>query len=189
MYNDNLVNIPDDLSNGFSPYFLDIWDSGIALGIYVSGLKSIVNQRILELGCGCGIGGLFAAQFGAEVVFSDNQSYAIDLARLNCSINGIKNASFNIIDWCNDNADNEKYDFVMGADLIYENDAIRSLLLTIDNYTSKSGEFIYADPSRSNLDSFNEKLKKMDFSLFNYEVVNHEILNSKKGIEIFHFKR
>lgn len=54
------------------------------------------NDRILDLGCGYGIVGLYAAKVttGSNVVLSDKNSLAIEYARRNAKINDIEGVTF-----------------------------------------------------------------------------------------------
>lgn len=48
------------------------------------------NNRVLDLGTGCGIQGIIAAKKGARVVSTDINPFAIDLAKINASFNGVR---------------------------------------------------------------------------------------------------
>ncbi len=47
------------------------------------------TDRVLDLGCGVGIVGIYAAQCGADVMMTDFDSDAVAVAAANCHINGV----------------------------------------------------------------------------------------------------
>lgn len=56
------------------------------------------GQKVLDLGCGCGIVGIWAALSGAEAVLLDVDARAIDCARDNASRNGASRCRFLVSD-------------------------------------------------------------------------------------------
>ena len=47
------------------------------------------SDRVLDLGCGVGIVGIYAARCGAAVWMTDFDSEAVDVAQANCTSNGV----------------------------------------------------------------------------------------------------
>ncbi|MBR5279645.1 MAG: methyltransferase [Clostridia bacterium] len=47
------------------------------------------SDRVLDLGCGVGIVGIYAARCGASVMMTDFDAHAVCIARENCASNGV----------------------------------------------------------------------------------------------------
>lgn len=45
------------------------------------------SDRVLDLGCGCGIVGIYACKLGAQVLMTDYAEDAVEIARQNCALN------------------------------------------------------------------------------------------------------
>jgi 16S rRNA (guanine1207-N2)-methyltransferase len=69
----------------FSPSGLD---TGTRLLLETAGIRS--GMKVLDLGCGCGPVGLFAASVGADVTMSDSDPAAIEACRKGLSFNQLR---------------------------------------------------------------------------------------------------
>lgn len=72
-------------------YVMGVARSSLALANFT--IRRPVN-RVLDLGCGCGVQGLLAAQDAREVVGVDRNPRAIAFSRFNARLNGITHADF-----------------------------------------------------------------------------------------------
>ena len=101
----------------------------------------------LELGCGCGIGGLAAAALGASrVEFSDRDAGVLRLARRGFEASDYANcrATFEASSWGPPAADAEKFDLVFGSDLIYDSGVVAPLVATAAGRLAADGVFMLA---------------------------------------------
>ena len=92
---------------------------------------------MLEVGSGTGICGLACALMEPklQVFLSDLRSH-LPLIQTNIDINGTSNAFSEEIDWFKPDNVN-KYDMVIGSDVVYEPDLFEPLLNTLDAVTTK----------------------------------------------------
>lgn len=146
------------------------WDAGIALAIWLSlaaGAEAVRGRRVLELGSGCGIGGVAAALAGADsVVLSDfgtparreggrvgraaTGSAGAKAGRLQRNLaevveaNGLGGSvSTDVLDWRDCLAPGfraaEVFDVVIGSDLCYYLDDAPALAAAILAHTAGGG--------------------------------------------------
>ena len=66
-----------------------IWDAGLALSQMLAEQDGLSGKRVLELGSGCGIGGLTAAAAGAAVTLTDGAEAMLPLLEANIAANGL----------------------------------------------------------------------------------------------------
>mmetsp|Transcript_35870 Transcript_35870/g.78308 ORF Transcript_35870/g.78308 Transcript_35870/m.78308 type:complete len:265 (-) Transcript_35870:228-1022(-) len=83
-------NTEDCVVDGEDSSGLDVWPAAEAVCEYLRCQPQIVGaSRIIELGAGAGVPGLLAARLGAEVVLTDFDQNAIDLAAQNIEANSL----------------------------------------------------------------------------------------------------
>jgi predicted nicotinamide N-methyase len=81
------------------PYGTMLWASSIALAHEIAGRDDILGASVLELGAGTGLPGIAAASRGADVVQTDRDKVALELARRSLNINGLHNVQQRMVDW------------------------------------------------------------------------------------------
>ena len=132
-----------------SPYGLALWPASIALAHeLVSRASGLPGQHILELGAGTGLPGIVAATYGARVVQTDRLEEALTVGRLNAERNGVRSIEHRLADWT-EWTDTERYDLILGADVIYA-PRLQPFLRTIfDTNLAPGGRLLLGDPFRS----------------------------------------
>jgi predicted nicotinamide N-methyase len=135
-----------------SNYFINHWGDD-------EGLRS---ARILELGAGCGITGLALSKLEnvEKIVFTDYDYGTLDLIKESIELN--KNESIgrcvefvvDFLQWGNCPADHktrlvqtnwieeEKFNLIVGSDLIYSQDVVIPLFQTVKHFLSEGGKFV-----------------------------------------------
>ncbi|KAL5225869.1 hypothetical protein ABZP36_012508 [Zizania latifolia] len=118
-----------------------VWDSGVVLAKFLehavdSGRLALRGARVVELGAGCGLAGCVAAHLGADVLLTDLPD-RLKLLRKNVELNaGDVRGSARVAElvW-GDDADPEWLqpppEFVIGSDVIYNEEAVDELLITL----------------------------------------------------------
>lgn len=110
----------------------------------------VSSRRVLELGCGCGVVGVFASMLGARrVVVTDGNASLKSLVETNIAANGAHACTFSVLEWSVDGSspgpvDGELFDVVLAADVIYDPDVVVPLLHTAKRSLAPSGVFILA---------------------------------------------
>ncbi|XP_046374633.2 protein N-lysine methyltransferase METTL21D-like [Haliotis rufescens] len=116
-----------------------VWDAAIVLSKYLEthdfdGGKSWMGKKVVELGAGTGVVGLFAASYGADVIITDLPEF-VPLMELNIKenthiISGSAEAC--TLTWGQDKSTKfDHIDFIIIADCIYYEESLEPLVSTI----------------------------------------------------------
>lgn len=143
---DALLDAADDIPQ--FPYGLLLWESAVGLAEYLTKHPHLVRgKRVLELGCGVGVAGIVARKLGGLVWQTDHLAYTLQLAKANEKANGVVGIERFVGDWRNWNH-KDRYDIVLGADIIYER-AMHSVLPSVfSNCLVDKGTLLLSDPDR-----------------------------------------
>jgi len=111
--------------------------------------REFAGKRVVELGCGLGLAGITAGLCGASVMFTDYVEDALDFARRNAAINGLKagDASFRALDW-ELSEDLEPVDCVLGSEILYDYFFHGSLISILKRIVRPGGSALLADRKR-----------------------------------------
>lgn len=131
-------------------YWNRLWPASVGLAEYLVEhcADSLRGQRVLELGCGTALVGIVAASLGAHVVCSDIAPQALELARLNAELNGVRLAGTCLVDWCAP-PPLEAFPLVLGADVLYDEVLVEPLTRTILGALADGGTVLLSDAIRS----------------------------------------
>ena len=130
------------------PFGLMIWESAVVLADVMDERgQQLHGRKILELGCGVGLPGLVAQQQGAYVVQTDHDALALALCRHNAALNRITGVEQFVGDW-QDWTHAQRYDLVIGADIIYDTADYEVLEKVFRNTVAPRGEILLTDPMR-----------------------------------------
>ncbi|MBT8405989.1 MAG: methyltransferase, partial [Deltaproteobacteria bacterium] len=75
------------------PFWGKIWEASIVLAAYLTAQPVRPGRKILEIGTGLGVSGLFAAAHGHEVTLSDHTVAILRFIRANVLLNKLDNVS------------------------------------------------------------------------------------------------
>ena len=132
-----------------APYGFALWPAAIALAHELaSRARELAGKRMLELGSGTGLPGIVAATYGAHVVQTDRHDAALALGRSNAERNGVHSIEHRLADWT-EWTDTQRYDLVLGADVIYAPRFHPSLRTIFDGNLAPAGRLLLTDPFRS----------------------------------------
>src|SRR5262245_6825643 len=169
-YPDRLLDDPMVLeasrASDYMPYWAYLWPGAILLADFVTSRKLPSDTRVLEIGCGLGLAGLAALANGMQVTFSDYSPAALSLAAHNASLNGFTNFMVRLIDWQNPPLD--RYDLILGADLLYEARCLEDVLRVLHGMLSAHGIAWLSDPGRSVADDFAHRARNRGFAVKEY---------------------
>jgi predicted nicotinamide N-methyase len=134
---------------GGLPYGSALWPSSIALAHGIAARAGeFLGKRVLELGAGTGLPGIVAATFGARVVQTDRQAVAMSLCERNGARNGVEGVERRIADWT-DWRDDARYDWILGADVLYAPNVHDHLRRIFARNLAPGGRVLLADPFRT----------------------------------------
>jgi predicted nicotinamide N-methyase len=145
-------------SEGFCPYGAALWPAAVALGHALCQKPEIVRgKKVLELGAGVGLGSIVARKLGAEVTASDMHPDMAELCRHNAELNGVQ-VPYISFDW-NDEGYTERYDTIIGSDLLYDPKLTPLVLAVTQRLLKPGGVALFSDPQRGQLMRLREGFK------------------------------
>lgn len=199
-----------------------VWDSAKLLAFYLfdtikkptfNDSRVQNNKTCLELGSGCGLGGLIMASLGFETVLTDLPEVVDRVLQPNCNsaIDDITDWWYHLghtaqvieppkitvqsLDWISlldqQENPNQSYHYIIASDCIYEIELVEPLLNCIRYYSSPSTMIFIAMERRDDtvVDGFIEKAKSFGFEA---RMVLKKLLNSKsvgnEDVEIWKLK-
>ena len=173
---------------------LGIWSASLVMARWMaqkSQLGRFDNKSVLELGAGCGVPGLAVALYSnaKSVYVTDLNPSTIRNLQYNIEINSNRSVTASTagewlervhassIDWDNDMTwPEEKMDYVIGSDLIYQQSIVPLLKKVVRGILKPEGRFLYTCPSdgRDGLFEFIDTMKKQGFRCLSEEVAPDE---------------
>lgn len=137
----------------YMPYWAQPWPAAVLLAEAVLRGEPGAGRPAVEIGGGVGLVSLAAAAMGWSVVASDYDEDAIAFAELNARNNDIALAAYELIDY-REPLPGPRYDFILGADLLYERVKGEPVASWISSALRVSGKALLSDPNRSIADNF-----------------------------------
>jgi predicted nicotinamide N-methyase len=132
------------------PYGVVLWPAAVALAHEIAArADELPGRRVLELGAGTGLPGIVAASLGARVVQTDRHDGALGVCRRNGARNGLADAiTYRVADWTAWH-DEQRYDWILGADVLYGEAAHPHLRAIFAANLAPGGRVLLADPFRA----------------------------------------
>ncbi len=104
------------------PYWARIWEASVALADYLLGRPEFAPgappRRVIELGAGMGVPGLFLAAAGHQVTLTDFEPEALEFAQAAALLNGLEGVRVRHLDWARPDLE-ERFEAVVGSELLY----------------------------------------------------------------------
>ncbi|XP_054779385.1 uncharacterized protein LOC129287219 [Prosopis cineraria] len=138
-----------------------MWDSGVILGKFLehsvdSGMLVLQGNKIVELGSGCGLVGFIAALLGGQVILTDLPD-RLRLLRKNIETNmehvGVRgSATATELIWGEDpdlELTEPAPDYVLGSDVVYSENAVVDLLVTLEQLSGPKTTIFLAGELRN----------------------------------------
>ncbi len=108
------------------PFWAKIWRTSLLLSYYVQRLPA-QGRRMLEIGAGVGVCGLFAAKHGFDVTITDIHPDALLFTQINVLKNGLQDrARVARADFTQDRL-GRRFDIILGSEVLYKEDTYRPL--------------------------------------------------------------
>ncbi len=137
-----LAQEPGDSTKKF-PFWVKVWEASLMLSSHLLKMDLDKKIKILEIGAGMGITGLFLGALGYEVTITDYDEDALELIKMNVKRNGLSNVSVRRLDW--DNPDlKESFNIICGSELIYNEASIHPIIRLFKTYLRSEGTIFMA---------------------------------------------
>ena len=140
------------------PYWAEIWPASIALVERLAAEQG-GGRRLLELGCGVGLGAIAAARVGFDVTAVDYYDAALQFTQFNARHNGESLAATRLVDWRKLPDDLPRFDVVAASDVLYERPNAALVAAAFARTLSPGGVGILADPQRQQASSFPDECR------------------------------
>ena len=156
-----------DLNGVELPFWGKIWEASILLAAYLVAQPVMPERKILEIGTGLGVSGLFAAACGHDVTLSDHKKEIIRFIRANTLLNKLDNVPVINVDWTKPTS-NQLYDWIVGSEVVYHRSTYDSLVQFLNQSLKPNGTIFLAKSTSLPANVFFSKLtqyfkyKKLD---------------------------
>jgi predicted nicotinamide N-methyase len=146
------------------PYWADLWPSGRVLAETVAALTG-ASRPFLELGCGAGLVAVAAVRAGFDVTATDYDDDALTFTRRNVLAACGMTVTTRNLDWRAVPRDLRRFDYVVGADVLYERTHAALVARAFDVLLAAGGIGIVADPGRIATPAFIEHSRALGFGV------------------------
>jgi predicted nicotinamide N-methyase len=120
------------------PYWAKVWEGTFLLAYFMGKQPLVLGQRILEIGAGLGVVGIYSALCGHHVTITDNQADALLFARANVLLNDCSGAEVRKLDWRHPDLPHQ-FDLIVGSEVIYDRASYPELVEFLRQALSPSG--------------------------------------------------
>lgn len=170
-----------------------LWPSARYLANELANYQPGENHKMLEIGCGLALPSLVSHAYGWNITASDQHPLAEKFLRYNLQINGLDaGVKYRYGQWGEDLASptelglarrvNKKYHFIMGSDLLYEDDMPKNLSDYIDEHAMPAAEVWIVDANRGYKNRFSKKMALKGFKVIERINLNQEpCISGKKS--------
>jgi predicted nicotinamide N-methyase len=151
-----------ELLERLCPYFGVIWPSARALALEVLASPPC---RVIEMGCGLAIPSLIAAERGYDALATDFHPQVERFLEFNRAPNRAHGLRYLEWDWQFGTPLSERFEWVMGSDLLYDKELPIPLARTMNRALAPGGRITLTDPGRPYLQRFcDEMVNQLGFT-------------------------
>ncbi len=155
------------------PYWVEIWPSAIALGNWLLRHKGVLHgKRCLDIGCGLGLTALAATRAGAKVVGFDYAREALGFAQKNATRNQQPQPCWLQMDWRQPAFQRGSFQFIWGADILYERRFALPICALFDLCLAPKGEIWLAQPRRGVSTEIRDFLQSQNWQITELETAS-----------------
>ncbi|OEU45407.1 MAG: hypothetical protein BBJ60_02305 [Desulfobacterales bacterium S7086C20] len=133
---------PGDSTKKF-PFWVKVWEASLLLSNHLLKMDLEKKIKILEIGAGMGVTGLFLGVLGYDVTITDYDEDALALIKMNVEHNGLNNVSVRRLDWNNPDL-KESFNIICGSELIYNEASIHPIIRLFKTYLRPQGTIFMA---------------------------------------------
>jgi predicted nicotinamide N-methyase len=151
----------------YIPYWADLWPAASLLA------ESIIKEpwearrvgtetiETLELGCGLGLSGIVALQYGLRVTFTDVDAAAVQLAAHNARLNGYHDFETQAVDVRS--TPDRQWPVILAADVLYEARMLEPMVNYLKAGLASDGVALIGDADRVSARPFRGMLEEAGF--------------------------
>ena len=125
--------------------------------------QEIESKKILEVGCGIALASHVLKARGANITATDYHPEVQGFLDKNTELNQTEKIPFILEDWNSKTSAPEKFDLIVGSDLLYEEDHIELLSLFFEKQALKKCKIIIVDPKRGKVNKFTRAMEELGF--------------------------
>ncbi len=144
------------------PIFGLVWPAGLFLAETMTSFP-IKGKRILEIGCGLALASLVLHRRGGDITSTDLHPLAEDFLNENLMLNDMEPLPFHFGSWLDTELPLEKFDLIIGSDLLYEPEHPALLADFIDRHARDQAEVIIVDPGRGHHGKFSRAMDELGY--------------------------
>jgi predicted nicotinamide N-methyase len=159
------------------PIFGVVWDSAQILAHYMCDFD-IIGKKTLEVGCGLGLASLMLNQRHADITCTDYHPEVQAFLDVNTNLNTGRDIPFILADWAVRSHSIERFDLIIGSDLLYEESHALLLSEFLERFAKAKCEIIIVDPGRGRLNKFTHLMQSLSFSFSQKKPKEHCYLAS-----------
>ncbi|KAI0217401.1 Protein N-lysine methyltransferase METTL21A [Lamellibrachia satsuma] len=167
-----------------------VWDAAVVLCEYLDKNRHLVaKKRVLELGAGTGLVGIFSGMLGGDVAITD-RAMALKILKSNVNKNLATterelSVSVEELDWGKnmDTFSQRKFDILLGADIIYIEETFPLLLTTLQQLTKCDTKLLLSCKIRYDRDTRFLDMMKKSF------LVEEVLYDAARDIHIYSAKK
>lgn len=176
-----------DIEAEETPLWVELWPAAIGLARWLWDGPELKGKKVLELGCGLGLSGLVAGLKSGEVTQTDYIKEALEIAKDSAVLNGLNNITQAIADW-RDFQIEERFDLIIGSDIIYHPNLHHYLMNIFENNLQLQGSIIVSDPGRKDGQNFVNKLQQKGWKV-KVDKIHVKVDNYLYPIDIYKLNR
>jgi 2-polyprenyl-3-methyl-5-hydroxy-6-metoxy-1,4-benzoquinol methylase len=152
--------VTNDVDASELPFWGKIWEASILLAAYLAAQPVLPGRKILEIGTGLGVSGLFAAACGHEVTLSDHKEEILRFIRANVLLNNLDSVSIINVDWTRTTPQQQVYDWIVGSEVVYHRPTYDALVEFFLKTLKPRGTIFLAKSTSLPADTFFAKLTR-----------------------------
>jgi len=170
------------ISSATWPLFGLLWPSGAQLAARMAQRPVRAGERVLEIGCGLALPSLVGHRRGMDITASDCHPLASRFLRNNLRLNHLAPMKYRHGAWdapqpsaatqatAHSTTVRERYDLLIGSDLLYDRDASVALAGFIGRHAEPVAEVWIMDPDRGNRPAFSRLMADNGFGLTQHRI-------------------
>lgn len=150
------------ISSAAWPIFGIVWPSSLVLAHHITNYD-LGSKRVLEIGCGTAISSLLLNKKNVDITATDYHPETEFFLNRNTELNGDKPIPFERTGWGDKNDALGRFDFIIGSDLLYEDEHIELLSGFIQEHSNDKCDVIIVDPGRGRKNKLAKKLLEIGY--------------------------